>query len=107
MRKVLPRLSTRSIAIPRSSREGGDFNPSALARWISNVTALPEIRAGCRGALRAGRAPPFGDETPAKLLVPRTGAHAVRSLLVIHGTRARHGGQEAARPGSGEGEKTR
>lgn len=107
MRKVLPRLSTRSIAIPRSSREGGDFNPSALARWISNVTALPEIRAGCRGALRAGRAPPFGDDTPVKLPVPGTGSRAVRRFLVINGTRARRGGWNAALPGSGEREKTR
>ena len=88
MRKVLPRLSTRSIAIPRSSREGGDFNPSALARRVGNVTALLEIRAACRRALRAGRAPPFGDDTPVKLLMPVTGSHAVRRFLVMHGTRA-------------------
>ena len=109
MRKVLPRLGTPVHRhSPIFAREGGDFAPSAPARWVSNVDGIAgDPGPGAVAHCAPEGAPPFGDETPVKLLVPRTGAHAVRRFLVLHGTRARHGGQEAARPGSGEGEKTR
>jgi len=50
---------------------------------------------------------PFADDTPVRLLVPGTGKRAIRRILVIHGTSARHSDQEAVLASLGEGEMTR
>ena len=111
MPEALPCLPEFHLPVHRHSpifvRAGAEPDSSALLNRVSKVTALLELWAVAVGHRVPEGQTPFADDTPVRLLVPGTGKQAIPRILVIHGSSARHSGQEAVLASLGEGEMTR
>ena len=111
MPEALPSLPESHLPIRRHSpifvRAGAELDSSAPMNMVGKVTAAPALWAVAVGHRVPEGQTPFADDTPVRLLVPGTGKRAVQRILVIHGTSARHSGQESALTSFGKREMTR